>query len=134
MVAENEKEKKKKELKKQQEQAYKRWKRSLDKHKNGIKFGLSKYEYNHLLSKQDKRCGICRKSQSRMKKALAVDHCHETGLIRGFLCSSCNLGLGCFRDNVDYLREAIVYLRKAERTIEDGIAKYVKKESDQNDE
>jgi hypothetical protein len=39
-----------------------------------------------------------------------VDHGHETGEVRGLLCSNCNLGLGYFKDNPKYLEGAIKYL------------------------
>jgi hypothetical protein len=43
---------------------------------------------------------------------LCIDHCHETGAIRGRLCGTCNSGLGLLRDDVDTLKAAIEYLRK----------------------
>lgn len=50
-------------------------------------------------------CQICKESP-----ATDVDHCHETGWFRGFLCSSCNRGLGVFRDRDDVMHRAIEYL------------------------
>jgi len=41
---------------------------------------------------------------------LAVDHDHLTGENRGLLCTSCNRGLGCFRDSVKYLDNAKKYI------------------------
>jgi hypothetical protein len=53
-------------------------------------------------------CAIC-KNKNGMKQ-LCVDHCHKTFLIRGLLCSSCNVSLGGFRDSVEILTNAIKYL------------------------
>jgi hypothetical protein len=41
-----------------------------------------------------------------------IDHCHDTGRIRGILCSNCNIGVGSFDDNPDLLERAAAYLRK----------------------
>ncbi len=56
-----------------------------------------------------KHCMICGKVSS-IKKAHAVDHCHVTGKIRGILCYSCNVGLGCFKDSDELLRSALRYI------------------------
>jgi hypothetical protein len=53
-------------------------------------------------------CAICR--QPSVGQRLSIDHCHETGIVRGLLCSPCNLGLGSFRDSVERLESAIRYL------------------------
>lgn len=42
--------------------------------------------------------------------ALRLDHDHVTGAFRGWLCDSCNLGLGKFGDNRDGLMRAVAYL------------------------
>ena len=39
-----------------------------------------------------------------------MDHCHKTKKIRGLLCHTCNSGLGMFKDNIEYLKNAIKYL------------------------
>jgi hypothetical protein len=44
---------------------------------------------------------------------LHFDHCHETGLFRGWLCSKCNSGLGLLGDNEEALERALRYLRKS---------------------
>ncbi len=58
---------------------------------------------------QDGKCAICRIVPSR---TMAVDHCHDTGAIRGLLCSNCNTGIGLLRDNPEILARAIIYLAK----------------------
>lgn len=68
-----------------------------------------------MIQRQDNRCAICRKvevgrHQSGKLRELAVDHCHETGKLRGLLCSKCNLGLGMFNDDWLVLDNAIEYL------------------------
>lgn len=55
-------------------------------------------------------CQICKKKDQ--KKALAIDHCHSTGVIRGLLCDNCNRALGLFKDNIDNLKNAIKYLKE----------------------
>lgn len=67
-----------------------------------------------LLRDQLYRCKICGRDQLQNGKRLSLDHCHETGEIRGLLCNNCNLGLGNFRDNPTFLREAIRYLQDFE--------------------
>ena len=46
------------------------------------------------------------------EKYLAIDHCHESGIVRGLLCMPCNTGLGNFKDNVQTLLNAIKYLER----------------------
>lgn len=75
-------------------------------------FGITLEEYLKIHDEQGGCCAICNKSVSENGKALAVDHCHSTGKIRGLLCDLCNRGLGMFRDNPDSLITAIQYLRK----------------------
>ena len=55
-------------------------------------------------------CECCGKTD---RKALSLDHCHETGTFRGWLCSACNLGLGKLGDSLEALERAIAYLRRA---------------------
>ncbi len=50
--------------------------------------------YQALLRTQDGRCAICGKQQRNPSKRLCLDHNHQTGFIRGLLCSRCNLLVG----------------------------------------
>jgi protein-arginine kinase activator protein McsA len=51
-------------------------------------------------------CQIC----SKVTK-LVVDHCHETKVVRGLICDSCNKVLGHSFDNPQTLVKAANYLR-----------------------
>ncbi len=53
-------------------------------------------------------CEICLRPNT--KKALALDHDHTTGAFRGWLCNSCNLGLGMLGDSPVALTAALNYL------------------------
>lgn len=70
--------------------------------------------YDVLLRRQQGRCAIC--GSVPRSRRLAVDHDHQTGLVRGLLCSadegaSCNKGLlGSAHDSVTILRAAVAYL------------------------
>ena len=56
-------------------------------------------------------CKICKKDiVIGGRTGAKVDHCHETGKIRGLLCNRCNLGLGYFKDSTASIASAIVYL------------------------
>lgn len=76
------------------------------------KFGLSEEDYADMLRDQDGRCAICQTADPGGNRSFAVDHDHETGNVRGLLCTNCNIGLGCFRDNANYLLAAVGYLHE----------------------
>jgi len=73
-------------------------------------FGIGIEDYDKLLEEQKGKCKICGSCHSTFKRRLAVDHCHDTGKIRGLLCQFCNTGLGNFKDNIELLERAKQYL------------------------
>ena len=77
------------------------------------KYNLTIEEYNELFVNQCGKCAICGKHQTKLKMSLAVDHCHETGKIRGLLCSNCNRGIGLLNNDIENLKCAIIYLNKS---------------------
>lgn len=76
-------------------------------------FGISLSEYQERLSAQDGVCAICKRPETAANKGrLAVDHSHDTGQLRGLLCSRCNNGIGQFQEDPQLLINAISYLAK----------------------
>lgn len=72
-------------------------------------YSIDPSEYQRRLDAQRNQCAICQCACS-VNSRLSIDHDHNTGRIRGFLCNSCNAGLGQFKDNPDLLRKAAEYL------------------------
>lgn len=51
-------------------------------------------------------CPICEMTDQRLVR----DHCHTTGLTRGWICAACNCLLGYARDRVETILRAASYL------------------------
>lgn len=64
------------------------------------------------LAQQDFRCPICLLEVGRGGH---LDHDHDTGEVRGVLCSKCNVGLGFFKDDPEVLIRASEYLTRRDR-------------------
>lgn len=79
------------------------------------RYGISRERFESLLAYQNNKCAICGSEYSfiagRRKGALAVDHDHATGAIRGLLCVSCNRAVGYLGDYEDGVQRALDYLR-----------------------
>ena len=65
-------------------------------------------------------CGGRADSGDQRNSRLCIDHDHRTGEFRGLLCSSCNIGIGKFRDDVAILKAAMEYLLRARRSKEEA--------------
>lgn len=82
------------------------------------KYGVDLAWYNRTIEEQGGVCAICKSfetalhAQIGMPRNMAIDHCHESGKVRGLLCSKCNTALGCFKDSAGILENAIAYLKK----------------------
>ena len=82
-------------------------------------FGMSLKEYREMEEEQNHCCAICgttnpgtRKRNGASQSRFCVDHDHETGEIRGLLCTNCNRGIGLLGDTLERLEAAAAYLRK----------------------
>lgn len=82
------------------------------------KYGITLDQLRDLWIEQDCQCVICSKelpdpTGHRIKHregAFHLDHCHETGSIRGLLCNRCNMAIGLLSDDVSKLESAVRYL------------------------
>lgn len=77
-------------------------------------YGVTAEWYDGQYEKQSGLCAICGQPESQTSggktQKLAVDHCHETGKVRGLLCSDCNRGIGFLKHSPDLLRASVKYL------------------------
>jgi Recombination endonuclease VII len=81
-------------------------------HRYKSEYGVTLVEYEQLLRQQGGNCACCGCSGNPDGKRMAIDHCHQTGKIRGILCRKCNAGIGMLGDNIEGLLQAINYLRR----------------------
>ena len=88
------------------------------KHIRWRKKGVDAARYQEMLREQNGVCAICGEPERSPDKAsgktrdLAIDHNHETGVVRQLLCSNCNRALGLFCDDPALLDAARAYLHK----------------------
>lgn len=71
------------------------------------KYGITLEQYNEMLAAQGGVCAGCGRAATGN---LAVDHNHETGRVRGLLCSNCNRAIGLLGDSVETLKNLMDYL------------------------
>ena len=73
--------------------------------------GCSPELYAELLAKQNGVCAICGGTDAT--RELAADHDHETGRVRGLLCTCCNTAIGKLRHDAGLVRQAAKYLERS---------------------
>ena len=104
------------ETKKERNEYLKEWgrrnpeKRRAQKYRH--RYGIDVDGYNSMLLARNGKCAICYSSDfgRANAKVFVVDHCHQTGTIRGLLCHKCNMVIGFSNDSKDLLLRAISYL------------------------
>ena len=81
--------------------------------------GFTVEDYQESINKKEQLCFICNNpevkinSKTNTVQNLSIDHDHESGLVRGLLCTKCNLALGNLGDNIKGLLQALEYLIRA---------------------
>jgi hypothetical protein len=72
-------------------------------------YRLTPADHEALFRDQDEACAICEEPQQD-RRAMHVDHCHQSDRVRGLLCSRCNQALGLFKDNPSVMLRAAEYV------------------------
>ena len=75
-------------------------------------YSINEKEYSDILDRQKGACAIRNDPlhHANETRRPRIDHCHNTGKIRGLLCHKCNTGLGLLNENIETLKNAIKYL------------------------
>jgi hypothetical protein len=101
------------------------------------KYGISLEQLDALWTAQSGKCLICstdlpNPAKTKKKHARGVwhlDHCHQTGEIRGILCHRCNMALGMMKDDTLRLQKAIDYLNGGNRSLVSAVLNVADEES-----
>lgn len=67
------------------------------------KYNITLEIFNKILEFQGNKCCICKQPLKDGDRFLHIDHCHETGKVRGILCSQCNW----FMSKIDGVKECL---------------------------
>ena len=74
-------------------------------------YGITMAEFDGLVEFQKGNCAVCFKPLEILNRRANIDHDHETGEVRGILCTGCNTGIGHLGDNIEGLERALYYLK-----------------------
>ena len=75
------------------------------------KYNLAREDYIALIEGQNNCCKTCGlPAKDNIQGKLYVDHCHNTGKVRGLLCMKCNTALGLLNDDKELLQKMLEYL------------------------
>jgi len=83
------------------------------------KYGMTLEDLIGKLDANNWECELCNKKiklqgtgENVQANTAVVDHCHQTGKVRGILCHTCNQGLGKLGDTPESILKAYDYLSK----------------------
>lgn len=85
----------------------------LDLHYNLSKYGLTIPQYEAMVTEQEGKCKICRRTVDQLGERLLIDHCHNTGKVRGLICRDCSTGLARFKDHPTIIRNTQSHIAHA---------------------
>ena len=90
---------------------------SCQKEKNKERSAIRKKFKNIKPPEFGTPCDCCGKPVHRNWQ---LDHCHDTGEFRGWLCKQCNTGLGNLGDTLKSLKLAVEYLERSKENANSG--------------
>ena len=91
------------------------YQKNKEKHrKNFLKatYGIDSVHWQNLFDSQEGCCAACGIHQSSLRRTLDTDHDHDTGEVRGLLCSRCNRLIGQAEEDIILLKSIIRYLEE----------------------
>jgi hypothetical protein len=88
--------------------ATQKWKRAnpqkVESARLRYRYGITIERRAEMAVEQGHRCACCRR-----ERKLFVDHCHDTGRVRGLLCRHCNIALGLLDDSPLLVAQLLEY-------------------------
>lgn len=75
------------------------------------KYGITLEERMAMLDAQGGVCAACMQPKSN-KGDWTTDHCHDSGKVRGILCTQCNTALGLLAEDPERIRALALYIEK----------------------
>lgn len=90
-----------------------KWREANPGYWRKAQYGLTPEDIQDMLTRQG---GFCARPGcgKELGDIFNVDHCHDTGHVRGLLCPGCNTGIGKLGDNLAGLQRSVEYLERAE--------------------
>lgn len=88
--------------------------RAYFRRRNLRRHGITPEQWDALFASQGGACASCRGvfPPSENNRDRHTDHDHETGRVRGILCSRCNTGIGLASEDPERLRMMARYLER----------------------
>lgn len=69
------------------------------------RYYVGKPQWELLLKNQNNKCALCERNPE------VIDHCHDSGKIRGLLCNACNVLIKFIDMPKEYIKNAFKYKR-----------------------
>jgi hypothetical protein len=101
----------------------KKWRKEKRASELSRRYGISQEQHDWIKTFSLDCCYVCLTTED-----LCIDHDHESGLVRGFLCRKHNTALGMFGDSLEGLEIAIQYLKTVHCRNPDGHGIYDEQE------